>query len=158
VCSSPDTGAGVFHFTSSSNSDDDDNAVILYQLLQQLMIKLHLTIMVKQQLIITQTQLSALMKNNLLNNDVIGEHINTCCSHLQMNVTLECFTCKLLEGPSDDLIGHHYTLKIFVDQVHVMSNHTHNKWVWLLTELYSYTLDQEEVDGMAYVTIQVAQE
>ena len=63
-----------------------------------------------------------------------------------------------MEGPSDDLLGHQYTLKVFVDQVHVVSNHTSKKWVWLLTELYSYTLDQEEVGGPAYVTIQVAQE
>ena len=70
-----------------------------------------------------------------------------------MYVILECFSCELLEGPSQNLLGH-YTLQIFVDQIRVISNNA--KWVWLLTELYSYKLDQEEVGGATYVTIQIS--
>lgn len=67
---------------------------------------------------------------------------------------LECFSCELLKGPSQDLLGH-YTLQIFVDKIHVISSNN-VKWVWLLTEIYSYMLDQEELGRATFVTIQVA--
>ena len=67
---------------------------------------------------------------------------------------LEFFSCELLKGPSEDLLGH-YTLQLFVDQIHVI-NSNNVKRVWLLAEIYSYMLDQEESGGATYVTIQVA--
>ena len=127
----------------------------LYELLKQLMVKLYLVVMIKQQLIVTRKQLSVLMNNNQPVHNVIGEsHFNSCYIQCYFYV-LECFTCELLEGPSQDLLGH-YTLQIFVNRIHVVSNNNPAKWVWLLTNLYSYKLDQEEVGGATYVTIQIS--
>ena len=67
--------------------------------------------------------------------------------------TLEYFSCELLEGPSQDFLGQ-YTLEIFLDQIHINGNTV--KWVWPLTELYSYKLDQDDVGGAAYVTIETS--
>ena len=66
---------------------------------------------------------------------------------------LECFSCKLVEGPSQDLLGL-YTIQIFADQIRIIGNSV--KLAWLLTELYSYKLDQEDMGGAMYVTIETS--
>ena len=70
-----------------------------------------------------------------------------------MYVLLEYFSCELLEGPSQDLLGY-YTVQFFVDRIHVIGSDM--KWAWLLTEIYRYKLDQEEVGGATYVTIETS--
>ena len=70
-CSTSDIWSGLFQFANGATHDD--NVTTLYQLLQQLMMKLYLVVMIKQQLVVTRKQLSTIMNHSQELHNAIGK-------------------------------------------------------------------------------------